>query len=117
MKSWFINLQLCLLLSFGLTGCNWFFNDPRNPLMQLPSIDSTYGPGPMMVRNLPDGDDSYSQGFRDGCETYVGMQGTGFVQMKEYSWDNNRMISDPMYNKGIVDGRNYCTYVWHPAVN
>lgn len=104
-----------LVLFVFLTGCGGL--DPRTALIPLPGAEETMGPTNMFLRNLPQGNDSYSVGFRDGCNTYMAYQGTGVLQFKEFRQDNARMIEDQMYAMGYEDGRNHCTYIFHPAVN
>lgn len=103
-----------LFLLVFLMGCS---SDPRTPLIALPGAEETMGPTNMFLRNLPQGNDSYSVGFRDGCNTYMGIIGTSVLQFKEFRQDNARMIEDQMYATGYEDGRNHCTYIFHPAVN
>jgi hypothetical protein len=92
-----------------LSGC-----DPRTSW--LPFSDSPYSYSTKFMRGLPDGNDSYSTGFRDGCNTYQAIIGTGPLQMKAYQWDNLRELEDAAYAKGISDGRAYCTHYLDPAV-
>jgi len=79
--------------------------------------DSIFSLGPPFMRHLPDGNDSFSIGFRDGCNTYMGIIGTGPLQLKTYQVDNMRALEDDQYNKGFNNGRNYCTYYLDAAVN
>jgi len=82
----------------------------------VPDIDQWFAPTPMFMRNIPDGNDSYSKGFRDGCNTYLGIIGVGPVQLHGYEIDNTQVLEDATYNKGISDGRQYCTHFLDPAI-
>ncbi len=105
---------LTLAFAFMLVGCS---NDPRSAFIPFSAIGQTFSPKPMYMRGLPEGDDSYSVGFRDGCDTYLGIQGVGLMQFKTFKQDTLRTINDQYYAQGYEDGRNHCTYIMHPAVN
>ena len=61
---------------------------------------------------LPQGDDPYSQGFRDGCNTAIAIVGVGpmtsFYDSIYYDFD--RLLDDSMYYRGKKMGFDYCTY-------
>lgn len=68
-------------------------------------------PEPLFMANLPDGDDSYSQGFRDGCNTAIGSTGSAMLRSAhDIAFDVNRGIEDRDYYRGYRIGNNYCTY-------
>ena len=90
-------------------------------IMLLSGCDSmnyplTYGrhqmwtPEPMGMSGLPDGDDSYSQGFRDGCNVSLGIVGSGMLRAHGFAYDVNRGIEDRKYYRGYRLGNNYCMY-------
>ncbi len=60
------------------------------------------------IRGLPTGDDSYSVGFRDGCQTILGITGSGTLRLLSERIDAERMVSDSMYVRGWHDGDGYC---------
>ena len=65
---------------------------------------------------LPQGDDSYSVGFRDGCDSSLGIVGGGTVaSTNDFSMDANRGIEDRDYYEGYQMGANYCTYYLDPG--
>ncbi len=70
----------------------------------------TMAPVPMGMRNVPDGQDSFSVGWRDGCNTYLGFTGSGLVQMRGFSYDINRSLQDRMYATGFREGASLCMY-------
>lgn len=67
-------------------------------------------PTKMFTRGLPRGNDSYSQGIRDGCETFLGIVGAGALRMLPTTLDGYRLSEDRMYARGYVDGANHCTH-------
>ena len=65
---------------------------------------------------LPEGDDPYSVGFRDGCDSSLGMAGAGPVgSTNNFSFDPNRGIEDKKYYDGYRMGANYCLYFLDPG--
>lgn len=60
---------------------------------------------------VPEGDDSYSVGFRDGCDSSLGMGGAGMVSAtNDFTYDANRGIEDKKYYEGYRSGANYCLF-------
>jgi hypothetical protein len=69
-----------------------------------------------MHLTLPEGDDSYNVGFRDGCDSALGIVAAGPVaSTHEFSMDVNRGIQDKQYSDGYRMGTNYCTYFSDPG--
>ena len=62
------------------------------------------------MRNLPKGNDSYSVGFRDGCETFLGAVGAGMMRTLPTHVDGWKMTEDQLYARGWSDGGTYCTF-------
>ena len=75
-----------------------------------PKEFGTSSPMPQLLRNIPDGQDSFSVGWRDGCNTYLGFSGSGFVQMRGFTYDINRSLKDKQYTSGFREGANLCMY-------
>ncbi|NDF12554.1 MAG: hypothetical protein EB060_07075 [Proteobacteria bacterium] len=69
-----------------------------------------FSPHPFQMRNIPSGDDSYSVGWRDGCQTFTGAVGEGLLRTQPFSYDINRALEDSDYYKGWRAGMTYCTY-------
>ena len=67
-------------------------------------------PMPAYLRNIPEGKDSFSVGWRDGCNTYLGFTGSGLVQMRGFTYDINRSLTDKEYTSGFREGANLCMY-------
>ena len=104
MKS-FVSIMLVLL---GLLGCT-----PSKMMNIKTSVspgDNLFAPGRLFMRGLPQGDDSYSQGIRDGCETFLGIVGSGTLRLLPSKIDGFRLTEDPAYARGYVDGQTYCTH-------
>lgn len=60
------------------------------------------------IRGLPTGNDSYSVGFRDGCQTILGIVGAGTLRLLPERIDAERMVHDKMYLRGWHDGDGHC---------
>jgi hypothetical protein len=69
-----------------------------------------FEPRPLLMRNIPSGDDPYSQGWRDACQTFTGIVGSGMLKMEPFAYDPERGVYDKEYYKGWRDGITYCTY-------
>ncbi len=69
-----------------------------------------FTPKPFFMAGLPQGDDSYSIGMRDGCNTAVGTIGSSMLRNHELSLDVNRGIEDRQYYLGYNTGWNFCTF-------
>ena len=61
------------------------------------------------VRGLPTGDDGYSVGFRNGCQTGMGVIGTGTMRLLPERIDSEKLIDDNMYMRGWHDGISHCS--------
>lgn len=84
----------------------------KNDLTEYFGRHGMMTPAPYRLEGIPQGDDSYSQGFRDGCNTAMSVIGSGMLNsMYEDSYiDANRVVEDENYNQGKTLGFNYCTY-------
>lgn len=67
-----------------------------------------FSPKPLFLSNLPQGDDSYSIGFRSGCYNFLGQVGYGLNRMYDVSYDAT-YIGDRLYNQGYKNGDRYCS--------
>ncbi len=77
---------------------------------------STWTPRPYQMRNIPQGDDSYSLGFRDGCNTGIGLVGSAMLQNHDFSYDAARALEDKDYAQGFRAGQGYCVGYVDPVV-
>lgn len=71
----------------------------------------------IFLRGIPDGDDSYSTGFRNGCDTFAAVTGEGLVRTVPEKIDPERLLSDQQYLRGFEDGKEHCTYFFDWDVN
>lgn len=95
-----------VFLLFIVSGC--FFDEEK--YRARGGHLSPWTPRPAFL-SMPDGDDSYSQGFRDGCTTYLGAAGASGLRMAHgYAYDANRGIEDRDYYIGYRMGVDHCTY-------
>lgn len=101
---------LGIVAVFLLTSCNPL--ELSVPVMRQRNLqgDSMMNPRPMLMRNLPSGDDSYSEGFRAGCHTMIGVVGQGILRINKVDVDGYRMVEDKVYTRGWSDGSTYCTF-------
>ncbi len=66
----------------------------------------------MFLYGVPKGNDSFSQGWRDGCDTSLAIVGEGSLRLikeKINQQTAKRMRSDELYDKGFTTGSGYCT--------
>ena len=93
---------VCVVLLLGvLTGCaDTYQNYGRH---------SMWTPKPLFL-TMPEGDDSYSIGFRDGCNTMIGAIGSAMLRNHNVAYDPNRGLQDNEYYRGYAIGRSHCTY-------
>lgn len=64
-------------------------------------------PMPPYLRGLPQGDDPFSVGFRDGCYNMLGAVGYGAMRFYDAP-RNPEMITHPNYRDGYEHGDSYC---------
>lgn len=83
-----------------------------NDLKEYHGRHGMFTPAPFAIGQIPQGDDDYSQGFRDGCNTAYGIMGTGMLSSSYDSnyYDYEKSITNNDYYKGRTIGFNYCTY-------
>lgn len=87
------------------SGCSMI---PRE--MYEPRELGSFSPTPMLLRDIPQGQDSFSVGWRDGCNSYLGFTGSGLMQFRGYTYDINRSLTDKMYAAGFREGASLCMY-------
>jgi len=93
-----------LSLSF-LASCS-------NDLKEYHGRHGTFTPAPFSIGQMPQGDDDYSQGFRDGCNTGHSIIGTGMMSSTYDAtyYNTEKSVTSNDYYKGRNIGFNYCTY-------
>ena len=67
---------------------------------------------PYMARGLPDGDDDYSLGFRDGCKSLLGVVAQGLLRNTKPQYDGWKLTSNSLYAAGFYDGEEHCAYIY-----
>ena len=101
----------CLfLVFFALTLLPACSSLPDMSEIYAPTKFGTLSPMPMQMRNIPEGQDSFSVGWRDGCNSYLGFAGSGLVQMRDFTYDINRSLQDKPYASGFREGASLCMY-------
>ncbi len=94
----------------GITGCSYI------PTYE-PTGFGSYSPTPPLLRAIPEGNDSFSTGWRDGCNTYLGFVGEGVMRMRPFTFDVNRSLKDPLYAAGYREGASLCTFYTNTRPN
>jgi len=107
-------LLLAIISLMGLTSCQRWDRE------QVPDSEKFLGVHteqfkPRAFRqqyfdHTPSGNDSYSQGFKDGCQTATSAIGSGLARIKGPKIDGYRLSSDPWYLRGFQDASTYCTF-------
>lgn len=92
-------LALACIITISTSACSTFDISTDN--------FSMLSPKPFLMRNIPDGKDSYSQGFRDACYIYLGNHGFGIHRFYTGGPDP-KSIYDKQYKSGYTDGDRYC---------
>ncbi|MBL0319493.1 MAG: hypothetical protein IPP74_09450 [Alphaproteobacteria bacterium] len=100
-----VSMMIMLVSLLGCTPSKMF-----NVKSSMSADNSLMAPARLFLRGLPQGDDSYSQGLRDGCETFLGIVGSGTLRLLPSKIDGFRLTEDPAYARGYVDGQTYCTH-------
>jgi hypothetical protein len=71
-----------------------------------------FRPRPYLMRGVPDGNDDYSLGFRDGCKSVLNTVAEGMVRNIKPVYDGWLLTSNNLYASGFVDGEEHCTYFY-----
>lgn len=64
-------------------------------------------PKPLLLRNLPKGDDPFSMGFRHGCYNFMGQNGYGLSRLYDAPPDPE-LFNNPLYREAYSHGDRYC---------
>ncbi len=65
----------------------------------------------MFLYGVPEGNDSFSKGWRDGCDTSLATAGIGSLKLikeKINAENSYQMLEDPRYDRGFTIGSGYC---------
>jgi hypothetical protein len=74
--------------------------------------DSPLGYRRLFLYGVPKGDDPFSQGWRDGCDTSLAIVGTGALRLVKEKFNadtTEKMTNNPLYSNGFSTGSSYCT--------
>lgn len=93
---------MVLLLPTGCISRNF------TGVKSVPVTTDQWIPRRAYVRGLPTGDDSYSVGFRNGCQTAFGLVGAGVMRLLPEKIDADKLVNDKMYLRGWHDGLGHC---------
>lgn len=87
-----------------------------NDLKEYYGREGMFTMRPAYMAKMPQGNDSYSQGMRDGCNTAIAAVGTGpmAAQYDDIYYDFDKSLNDSDYYKGRNTGFNYCTFYQDP---
>jgi hypothetical protein len=99
-----------LAVLIGVSGCSYLPDSADMSEIVSPHKFGTFSPMPFYLRNIPEDNSSYSIGFRDGCNTYLGFAGSGLIQNRGFTYDIERSLKDRPYAAGFREGANLCLY-------
>ena len=112
MLSFRVHILMLLLSSFCLSGCSNDYTFVRDFTGVKPvNVDdgsSVFAARRSHIRGAPEGNDSYSMGWRAGCATNLSLVGAGTMRLLNERVDAQRLSTDPLYVRGHMDGTNYC---------
>ncbi len=105
---------LCIFLSACTIGPSPF-DEGEITTEKKPSYFSMQSLMPRAARknkfaNTPSGDDPYSVGWRDGCDSIVSVVGSGLYQTITPKFESEKLTGDPWYLRGYRDGTSWCTF-------
>lgn len=98
------------LLPLGLNGClstrqmNGMIHEMTNGRLMTPAHKTN-----QIFPHTPTGNDSYSQGWINGCKTAASQQAEGFYRLVKPVFDAERLSSDAWYLRGFQDAQDFCT--------
>ncbi len=103
----------CLL--FTLSGCVFGDANTEGSLLYLIKREKFI---PRFMRSAKytgtpgvDQNDSYSEGFKQGCQNTTANLGQGSYRLQSIKIDGWRLTQDKWYLRGYFDASNYCTYM------
>ncbi len=94
------SIIVLLVMSCSLSGCVTFNEDGKL------SWSTPQG----LLINTPDDDSDFSVGFRHGCNTALGIMGSGMLRFHGFEYDINRGIENQEYYRGYRQGTDACVY-------
>ncbi len=93
---------LCYIMFFSLflSGC---------AVSQKDGKISWFSPRDLMIV-MPEDNSDYSVGFRQGCNTGVGIMGRGLLKIYGFEYDVKRALESEEYYAGFHQGMDVCVY-------
>ena len=88
-----------IILSFFVVSCG--------PVIGEKGPKGYLSPMPVLLRGLPEGEDAFSKGYRDGCYNFIGQNGYGLHRVYSAEPDP-KFIVDEQYRMGYKHGARYC---------
>ncbi len=55
-------------------------------------------------------DQSYEEGFQDGCSTFTNIMGAGLYRFRDSAINPDKLKDNPWYLRGYQDASAYCTH-------
>lgn len=94
------NIVMAAMIT-ALSGCVTLTDDEGH--------EGAFSPTPLFLRNLPQTEDAYSVGFRDGCYNFIGQNGYGLQRLYDRPANpDNGFLTNPLYQEGYSHGDRYC---------
>jgi hypothetical protein len=75
----------------------------------LPDMPKSIGYKRLFLRGIPDGEDVFSHGWRQGCDQSLRIVGQGRMRLLTVGFDVARYEQDPLYRQGYNMGSSYCS--------
>jgi hypothetical protein len=77
---------------------------------------SFFQPRPLFMKMIDD-PSTWGQGWRDGCQSVIGLPGDGALRLNDFKYDINRGIEDKEYYAGFRAGSDTCVHYISPGIN
>ena len=111
----FITIGCLMTVSLPLSGCLFGGEDTEGSLAYLWKREKFK---PRAAREAiftgtpgVGDDDSYSEGFKQGCQNITAAIGQGSFRLQSIDIDGFRLTSDPWYLRGYADASSDCTFM------
>lgn len=89
-----------LITVTAMTACGPLIGENTGPY-------GMFSPKPMLMRGLPQGDDAFSKGFRDGCYNFMGQNGYGLLRIYDIP-PAPEYVNNKLYKLGYIRGDRHC---------
>lgn len=95
-----VSNSVLLIMMMALSGCLTFREDGKL---------TRFTPQALYV-TTPGDDSEFTVGFRHGCNTALGIMGSGMLRFHGFEYDINRGIENQEYYRGYRAGTDACVY-------